>query len=1132
MKRNVSTMRWLLSLAVLAGLCFNAAGQSLTRVDAAPVATATVHPREISNIVAPNVIEPLLAADELNIVISEFRFLGPEGGNDEFIELFNPSGIPINIGGWEVWGSNNAGGTGTTPRAALNNVTLLPGQHYLLVKDNASAGLLALADETYTSGITDDGGIALTLADGTTIIDAVGLSSGSAYKEGTVLTPLSGTAEQSYERKTSGNVTNCNDTNNNVGDFVRNSTSSNPQNFTSSPLACLTVTNVSSTNGIYAPGNTINIYVSFSAPVNVIGNPTLLLETGSFDGTATFSDGSGSNSLKFIYIVASGDSSVDLDYTSAYSLSLNGGSITGAVGDATLILPKPGTTGSLGANNVIIIDNGLNPTTLSIRRQNPALPLTNSNALTFRVTFSEAVTGVDTNDFVVNSTPATTASVTGVTGSGSVYDITISGGDLAVFNGVVGLNFVPVPSIQDSAGHLLPGTSPVANETYEIDHVVPTVTINQANGQADPATTLPIQFTVVFSKAIDVSTFAASDITQNGNAPFLSWIIIDSGNHKTFTLAATAMGNGTIIPTIAANKVKDAAGNFNTVSTFSDNSVTISDTVAPTVTINRANGQAGTTTVLPIRFSVIFSEPINPSVFTTSDITQNGTATGITWNISDSGDHTSFTVSATTAGHGTLKPSILANRVTDMVGNNNAASTTTDVPDNTVIYNAPPTSTKAPLKTVVITEIGWMGTSSSTTTDEWIELYNNTTAPVSLEGWHLRSYQYNATTKTFVLNLDIALSGTISVNSGSGDANDTSGFFLLERREQAVNDITGDLIYGGTKYLSNSGEILLLCSTFNIDANNCSINTKNQVVDFVNASLTTAGSVNPWPAGSSSTYGSMERKNLYSDEDTTWFTHTGANPHWGRDANNNAIKGTPKHANWAYNVTSTPRATVTSTTTRTPQAIPGPILVLNEFLARAGTDWNNDGRVDVGDEFIEVINAGTVNVSLGGYKLDDYELDADGKLISNGFTLPSQTLKPGEKMVYYGSQTGILLDDSGDTVRLLRSTTLVDAVSYPVVKTLDSSVCRYTDGYGTWIMGCFPTPGRPNELMGDRQPTASDGPVTACYLPDSTPEEFVIAECGESGLGIWNPSYWDSLPGEGDEVWQPEERDKAPVIYQ
>jgi hypothetical protein len=469
-------------------------------------------------------------------------------------------------------------------------------------------------------------------------------------------------------------------------------------------------------------------------------------------------------------------------------------------------------------------------------------------------------------------------------------------------------------------------------------------------------------------------------------------------------------------------------------------------------------------------------------------------------------------------------------------GGNSLTPTPTNTVSPTITLSPTLTPTQAPLKTVVITEVGWMGTSSTTTTDEWIELYNNTNAPVDLNGWHLRSYQYNATTKEFVLNLDLTLSGTISVRTGIDDPNDTHGYFLLERRAEAVNDplypIDG-LVYGGSKYLSNSGEILLLCSTYNIDSNTCSINKKGQVVDFVNASLTSTGGINPWPAGSTSNYGSMERKYLQSDEDIYWFTHTGASPHYGKDANGNMIKGTPGHPNWAFNVTATPRPTATSTPTRTPLALPGPVLVLNEFLARAGTDWNNDGKVDVYDEFIEVINAGIVNVNLSGYKLDDYELDASGKVISNGFALPSMTLKPGEKAVFYGSQTGIRLDDSGDTVRLLRSNNAVlDAVTYPPVKSLDVSVCRYTDGYGSWISGCFPTPGQPNALLGAEVPSSSGKPVSYCFLPDTAPEEFVLAECDESGLGVWNRSYWDSFPGEGEQIWRSDELDKWLVIYQ
>jgi hypothetical protein len=253
------------------------------------------------------------------------------------------------------------------------------------------------------------------------------------------------------------------------------------------------------------------------------------------------------------------------------------------------------------------------------------------------------------------------------------------------------------------------------------------------------------------------------------------------------------------------------------------------------------------------------------------------------------------------------------------------------------------------------------------------------------------------------------------------------------------------------------------------------------------------------------------------------------------DANGNKINGTPKHPNWAFNVTATPGPTTTATRTRTPVPKAVPILVINEFLARPGHDWNNDGKVDVYDEFIEVINAGTVDVNLSSYKLDDYELDAAGNVIANAFTLPSATLKPGEKAVFYALQTGILLADAGDTVRLLKSNnTIADAYTYPIAKSLDLSWCRLTDGYGSWVGRCFPTPGLPNALFGETFPPVpgADAPETVCLLPDSTPEEFVLAECEEGGLGIWNRSYWDSLPGEGDELWLLEERDKGLVLFE
>jgi len=177
------------------------------------------------------------------------------------------------------------------------------------------------------------------------------------------------------------------------------------------------------------------------------------------------------------------------------------------------------------------------------------------------------------------------------------------------------------------------------------------------------------------------------------------------------------------------------------------------------------------------------------------------------------------------------------------------------------------------------------------------------------------------------------------------------------------------------------------------------------------------------------------------------------------------------------------------------------------------------------------MNSGAVHVNHNPSNLDD-SAAADS---SSPFTFPSQTLKPGEKAVFFASQTGIRLEDSGDTVRLLRASnnTLVDSVTYPIAKTVDISVCRYTDGYGSWLTNCFPTPGRPNALAGNRTPSTSGGVlIPVCFLPDTVPDEFVLAECGDAGPGIWNYGYWNSFPGEGTEIWQVDPHDKWLVIYQ
>ncbi len=412
--------------------------------------------------------------------------------------------------------------------------------------------------------------------------------------------------------------------------------------------------------------------------------------------------------------------------------------------------------------------------------------------------------------------------------------------------------------------------------------------------------------------------------------------------------------------------------------------------------------------------------------------------------------------------------------------------TTTITPTSTTSPSATitPAVTLTPLPTLelLINEVAWAGTAASTS-DEWIELYNPGTSAIPLSGWILR-----------------ALDGTPTINlTGSIPA---GGYYLLERTDDtAVSDITADLIFSGD--VSNSGEIFQL------------FDPSNRLIDTANSN---GGS---WPAGSSTTFGSMERSGLVADSDSVWFTNTGVVRN-GLDANNNPINGTPKRSNWATTVTATPSPQPTSsprpTSTRTATPLPPPELVaINEFVPRPGRDWNNDGQINTRDEFIELINHGTVVVNLNGWTLDD-----EANTGSSPFVIASSiALQPGERIVFYGSETGLLLSDGGDGVRLLKPNgALIDAFNYTVVNYPDQSYCRLPDngGLDDWNRNCFPTPGLGNSAgRGSANPPASGNKDEFCPVADTLPLDFFLAECDPFGHNIWSRFYWDDTGWFGEQ---------------
>ncbi len=222
------------------------------------------------------------------------------------------------------------------------------------------------------------------------------------------------------------------------------------------------------------------------------------------------------------------------------------------------------------------------------------------------------------------------------------------------------------------------------------DCTPPTATINQAVGQADPIAGPTINYTVVFSEAINPGSFTASDITLSGTSTGAIVGTPTTSDNVTWNVPVTATNGGTVIANMAAGAVTDANGLASTsAATFTDNQITI-DNAPLTVTVNQKAGQADPTAANSMFYTVVFSKPIDASTFGVSDITL-GTSPS-----SPAASVTTFTQLNTTtwefevknmANGTTVTAAIGASKVKDLSGNNNTTSTSTD---NSVMYQVPP----------------------------------------------------------------------------------------------------------------------------------------------------------------------------------------------------------------------------------------------------------------------------------------------------------------------------------------------------------------------------------------------------------------------------------------------------------
>jgi hypothetical protein len=154
-----------------------------------------------------------------------------------------------------------------------------------------------------------------------------------------------------------------------------------------------------------------------------------------------------------------------------------------------------------------------------------------------------------------------------ISGTGANYTVSVSG--MSGSGQVIAT--IPAGAAQASSLDNISSTS--SDNSVTFDSVRPTVTINQATGQLDPTSTLPVNFTVTFTE--NVSGFNSGDVSISGLAGTPTVNV--SGGPAIYNVAVGGMANGeTALVSIPAGAAADAAGNTNTASTSSDNQVTFS----------------------------------------------------------------------------------------------------------------------------------------------------------------------------------------------------------------------------------------------------------------------------------------------------------------------------------------------------------------------------------------------------------------------------------------------------------------------------------------------------------------------------------------------------------------------------
>ncbi|MBL7058499.1 lamin tail domain-containing protein [Patescibacteria group bacterium] len=350
---------------------------------------------------------------------------------------------------------------------------------------------------------------------------------------------------------------------------------------------------------------------------------------------------------------------------------------------------------------------------------------------------------------------------------------------------------------------------------------------------------------------------------------------------------------------------------------------------------------------------------------------------------------------------------------------------------------------------VIISELAWMGTEISSS-DEWIELKNNTNGEINLDGWTLIAQDGSPT---------VSLTGIVPAN----------GYFLLERTDdESVPGIIADLIYIGS--LGNTGEVIEL---------------RNDNGDIIHSLSTT----DTWPAGDNTTKQTMEWNG------SAW--QTSASP-LGTPKASNSAGAIIQSESVASDGTSAQASGTSSSNTSSSNEESIDFSYKNLIISEI---YPNPPGSDLDLEFIEFYNGGNINIDLAGFKIGD--------LSKIQYKIKDKILTPDTYWVLYRSESKIALNNDKDSVQVFYPGSEKSFLKVDFSDAKDGMSLSLDEGYKIkeYIWSQVSTPGKVNIIK--KQNLA---PVAIFQLPKNIefgkPIIFDATDSSDPNGDALN-YYWD-----------------------